>query len=150
MMPGRLAFDRRGVAAIEFALVAPLFAMLIIGMINFSMGFNRKLELEQAANRAIEKVMQTTVTDTVTATLAKEASDAAKIPLANVTVDHWLECNGSRQANYDSVCPSGQTYYRYLSVKLHDKFHPMMTGKYIGPNSDGSWTLLGDAGIRTQ
>ena len=146
----RLARDRRGIAATEFALVAPIFAMLMVGMVNFSMGFNRKLELEQSANRAIEKVMQTTMTDTVAATLAKEASDAAKVPIENVTVKYWLECNGVEQAQYDSVCPSGQRYSRYLSVKLFDKFHPVMTGMYLGPNADGSYTLWGDAGIRTQ
>lgn len=150
MMMRGIVGDRRGIAATEFALIAPIFAMLMIGMINFSMGFSRKLELEQAANRAIEKVMQTTVTDTVVATLAKEASDAAKVPIENVTVDFWLECNGTRQAVYDSVCPGGQSFYRYLSVKLFANFQPVMTGKFGGPNADGSFTLFGDAGIRTQ
>ena len=150
MMTYRLASDRRGVAATEFALLAPLFAALIIGMINFSMGFNRKLELEQAANRAIEKVMQTTMTDTVAATLAREASGAAGVPIENVTVDYWLDCNGTRASDYDTPCPAGQRYTRYLSVKVFDKFYPALTGRYTGPNPDGSWTLWGDAGIRTQ
>lgn len=146
----RLAPDQDGVAVVEFALVAPVLALLMIGMVNLSMGFNRKLELEQAANRSIEKVMQTTMSDTVLGTLRAEAAAAAMVPIADVTVDNYLECNNVRQVDYDTVCPDGQRYSRYLSVQVTDRFKPVLGGKVTGPNVDGSWNLKGDAGIRIQ
>lgn len=145
-----LAHEQDGVAAVEFALLAPVLALLMIGMVNLSMGFNRKLELEQAANRSIEKVMQTTMTDTVLGALKAEAAAAAKVPVANVTVDNYLECNNVRQTDYDTVCPAGQRYSRYLTVKVTDEFKPALGGRVTGPNADGSWSLKGDAGIRIQ
>jgi hypothetical protein len=94
--------------------------------------------------------MQTTVTETVMATLRNEAAAAAKVPITNVAVDYYLECNDVKQSVYDMVCPDGQRYFRYITVKVQDNYKPMFTGQYAGPNSDGSWTLKGDAGIRIQ
>src|SRR5687768_7294573 len=52
--------DERGAAIIELAIVAPVLALLTIGVVDMANGFATKLKLEQAAQRAIEKVMQTT------------------------------------------------------------------------------------------
>ena len=52
-------------ATIELALYAPMLALLTIGVVDMSNAFGRKLALEQAAQRAIEKVMQTSADTTV-------------------------------------------------------------------------------------
>ncbi|MDP9085899.1 MAG: pilus assembly protein, partial [Pseudomonadota bacterium] len=69
----RLAASERGAVIIELAIVAPVMAMLAIGVVDMSNAFSRKLALEQGAQRAIEKIMQTTDDTTVEATLASEA-----------------------------------------------------------------------------
>ena len=56
----KLAREDRGAAVIELALIAPVLALLIIGVTDISIAYGRKLELEQAVQRSIEKVMQTT------------------------------------------------------------------------------------------
>jgi Flp pilus assembly pilin Flp len=38
-LPGRLGRDRRGLAAVEFALIAPVFLLLIFGMLQLGMLF---------------------------------------------------------------------------------------------------------------
>lgn len=146
----RLWRDDQGVAIIELALIAPVFALLTIGVIDLSGGYSEKLKLEQAAQRTIEKAQQTKVDETMIATLTAEGSAAAGVPATDVIVDHWLECNGVRQAQYDTVCPNGETFARYLTVKIEKSYSPYFAKKFAGANADGTYTLTGKAGIRTQ
>ena len=66
----KLGTDEQGAAIIELALIAPIFALMAIGVVDMSNAYSRKLALEQGAQRAIEKIMQTTGDDTVVGTLA--------------------------------------------------------------------------------
>jgi Flp pilus assembly protein TadG len=146
----RLARNERGAAVIEVALVAPLFAALIIGVVDLSRGYSTKLQLEQAAQSAIEKVMNGQATTKVAAALKTEAASTAQVAESAVTVDFWLECNGVRQGNYETVCPNGQTFARYMSVSIQKVFTPMFSTRYAGANANGTYTLTGRTGVRIQ
>lgn len=146
----RLSSDQRGATVIEMAMVAPFLATLLIGMVDLSRGYSAKLQLEQAAQRAIEKVMQGNKTTTVYATLQAEGAAAAGVLPTAVEVDYWLECNGTRQSSYDSNCPSGQSYARYLAVTITKKYKPMFSTRFAGAEADGNYTLVGKSGIRVQ
>ncbi len=50
-----------------------MLATLVFGVVDMSNAFSRKLALEQGAQRALEKIMQTTNDDTVEGTLETEA-----------------------------------------------------------------------------
>ena len=82
------------------ALVAPVFASLLIGMVDISRAYSAKLQLEQAAQRSIEKVQQYQATTSTYATLQGRASprrrpaSRARLPRY---LDFWLECNGTRR-----------------------------------------------------
>ena len=69
----KLLRDTRATAIIELALIAPIVALTVVGIVDLSNAFTRKLGLEQGAQRAIEKIMQTTEDNTVEGTLAAEA-----------------------------------------------------------------------------
>jgi Flp pilus assembly protein TadG len=70
----RLLKHERGAAVIEMALVAPVLALGVIGIVDVSNAYSKKLALEQGAQRAIEKIMDTTENSTVESTLAKRRS----------------------------------------------------------------------------
>ena len=146
----RLQRDERGASIIELALVAPILASLLIGMVDLSRAYSHKLQLEQAAQRAIEKVQQYQSTTSTYGTLQAEAAAAAGVPTSNVAIDYWLECDGTRAANYNSACTSGQTYGRWISVDITGTFTPMFRVRWLGSNPDGTFTLHGVAGMRTQ
>lgn len=148
-MLSRIWRDERGTSIIELAMVAPILALLTIGMIDLSEGFSQKLRLEQAAQRAIEKVMNGRADTTTIAALKTEAATTAGVPEANVTTDFWLECNGARAANYNSACSSGQTFARYLSVRITKAYVPFFNYK-LGNQATDSYTLTGAAAVRTQ
>jgi len=152
-----LARDEGGASIIEMGLMLPILASLLIGMVDISRAYSAKLQLEQSAYRAIEKVQQYNTTESTYDTLRSEAGSAARaagftsVTDSDVAIDYWLECNGSRQANYDTVCTGGQTYARWITVDITAKFTPMFSSsRWPGSNTDGTYTLHGKAGLRTQ
>jgi Flp pilus assembly protein TadG len=152
-----LRSDQHGTALIEMALATPFLAAVLVGMVDISRAYSERLQLEQATQRAIEKVFNNQTTSTSYNTLKAEAVSAAHdagyttVVATDVTIDFWLECNGVRESNYDSSCDPGELQARYLNVALQKKFTPSFGTKYFpGANSDGTYTIRSDAGIRTQ
>ena len=163
----KLRDSERGAAIIELALIAPIFALMTIGIVDMSNAYSRKLALEQGAQRAIEKIMQTTQDDTVEGTLATEAvcqvngtnangtCKTSPITVANVTVTDRLECVDSAgvitvMADPNDDCPVGQTDTRYIQVQVTDTYTPMFPIHFAGINADGTYQISATAGMRTQ
>jgi Flp pilus assembly pilin Flp len=156
----RLARNERGAAVIELALVAPILATLVIGITDVSIAYGHKLELEQAAQRAIEKVGQTTGDKTPEATIQMEAvcqinganedgtCKEGRITTDNVTVNYLLECNGTEQ-DFDTDCTAGQTEVRYIEATVSEVYEPTFPVPFAG-QEDGAWHLSATAGVRTQ
>lgn len=156
----QLKQDRRGTATIELALYAPMLAMLTIGTVDMSNAFSRKLACEQAVQRAIEKVMQTTGANTPEDTIKKEAvcqfngtnSDgtckSAPLTTADVTVTYNLTCDGTVTA-YTSDCTSTQAEVRYITATAVYIYTPHFDLRF-GTQADGKYHLDGSAGVRVQ
>lgn len=153
-----LARDDRGASIIEMAMVLPVFATIVIGMTDISRAYSTKVQMTQAAQRAIEKAMQGKKELSVYDTLQAEAAAAAGVATSAVAVRYWLECNGVSQmqsvatmaADYNHVCPNGQTFARYVNVDITKTFTPMFSTRFAGANADGTYTLHGKATIRVQ
>ena len=148
-----LVRDEQGASIIEMALVLPFCGAMISGVADISRAYSAKLKLEQAAYRAIEKVQQYRDTSSTFTTISSEASTAAVaagFTSPTVTVDYFLECDGSRQATYNTNCGSA-TPNRWITVDISGTFTPMFaSSKWPGSNADGTYTLHGRAGLRTQ
>lgn len=164
--------DDRGSVTVELALLAPILATMIIGVIDISLAYGQKLELEQGAQRAIEKIMQTTGDTTVADTLKEEvvcqvngvdgdgACKTAPVSEADVTVGYRLEClddGGNRTeqeadtaTDFDALsCGSDEREVRYVNVTVVDTYVPMFPIHW-GTGGDGDYDLTATAGVRTQ
>ena len=178
MIPRFFELERndRGAAVIELALVAPILALTVIGIVDMSNAYSRKLALEQGAQRAIEKIMQTTETSTVQTTLTTEAvcqvnglnangtCKTSPITASNVTVTYRLECKNAVSGAITSTsvttdatafdlleCGTGEKEQRYLQVALTDKYFPLFPIHFASFTSgDGSYHISASAGMRTQ
>jgi Flp pilus assembly protein TadG len=145
-----LIADERATSMIELALLTPLLASFLVGMIDISRAYAFKLDLEQSVQRSIEKVMQYQESTSTYSTLKSEAASAAGVPVTAVTLDFWLECGTTRQADYDSTCTSGP-YARFVTVAVTKPFTPMFGSRFFpGANADGTYTIKAKAGLRTQ
>jgi Flp pilus assembly protein TadG len=171
----RLLRNERGAAVIEMALVAPVLALTVIGIVDMSNAYSRKLALEQGAQRAIEKIMNTTENSTVEATLANEAicqvngvnangtCKTSPITASDVTVTWRLDCtvggtttsqSTTSSAAYDGyliACTTlGGTRAGYVSVTLADKYAPLFPVHFASFNSgDSTYHISATAGTRT-
>lgn len=150
MLMRNLQRDESGAAVIELALVAPVLAMMVIGMSDLSRAYSSKLQLEQASQRSIEKVMNGQATTTVAAALKTEAANTAGVPESQVTVDYWLECDGARSGSYDTSCNAGQVQRRYMSVHITKDFTPMFKIRFGAAKANGKYTLAGKTSVRIQ
>ena|SRR5436190_17732551 len=153
----RLGRDERGASIIEMALILPVFGTLVIGVADISRAYSQKLLLEQAAFRAIEKVQQYQSNSSTYNTLKNEAVTAATaagftdVTTSNVTVDYWLECSGVRQTDYNTTCSTEPATARWITIDIPHSFSPMFaSNRWPGSNANGSYTLHGRAGLRTQ
>lgn len=150
--------DERGSSLIELALVLPVLGTMVVGMVDISRGYSAKLQLEQAAHRAIEKAMNGQKETALFETLVDESMQAANVARSAVEVRYWLECNGVSQnssastmaADYEKKCNDNVPYARYVSVRIQKVYSPMFRVKFAGSNADGTFTLVGRAGLRVQ
>lgn len=153
----RIGRDERGTSIIEMALVAPVFATFLVGMVDLARAYSFRLGLEQVVHRSIEKVMQyqentstysTIQNETVAAAIGSGYSD---VTASDVAIDYWLECDGARQADYETSCSGGQVYARFVTVSVQSDFEPLFGTRFFpGANADGSFTIQSEAGMRTQ
>lgn len=158
-----LRSDEGGAAIIELALVAPVMALLTVGMVDMSNAFSAKLQLEQAGQRAVEKIMQTTGENTVQGTIASEAvcqfngtnadGSCKSAPLTedDVTVTHRLECDGVLKVTTadDEDCAVGAKESRWIEVKIDYDFTPLFPIHFAG-YADGKYHMSTIAGMRTE
>ena len=155
-----LARDQRGAAMIELAFIAPVLALLTVGVVDLSNGFGTKLRVEQAAQRSIEKVMQTTGVLTVEDTIAAEAvcqyngtlpngnCKTAPLTTADVVVTHRLECNNVVTTNPD--CATGEKESRWIQVTVSTDYTPMFPLHFTGIAANGKYHIQSIAGMRTE
>jgi Flp pilus assembly protein TadG len=143
----RISRDEGGIATIELALVAPVFATLIIGVADVTTAFNRKVELEQGVQRAVERVMQTTAEYTVAENIKEEVHKSAGVPKSNVSVNYFLSCNGVvKSAELD--CTDTEAEVRYTIVSAFATYTPVIPLDAIG--FGGPITLRVETEMRTQ
>ena len=148
-----LARDRTGTATIELALLAPVLAAMLIGLIDVATSYSDKLRLEQVAQRTIEKVQASTFTTSMKTALETEAETAAGTG-SDAVLTYWLECDGTKMTGttaYDAGCADGEAYARYVQLAIQKNYKPLIIAKFFGPtNPDGTITVHGTAGIRIQ
>jgi Flp pilus assembly protein TadG len=155
-MLNQLRRCERGASIVEMALAAPVLSAVLIGMTDISRAYSMKLQLEQASQRAIEKLQQMSApadpsnSSTIT-TEATNAATAAGYSGSTVAVTYGNECNGVATTNYTDSCTTGQTQMKYVVVQISNNFTPMFgVGYFPNHNTNGTVTLTGQAGIRVQ
>lgn len=149
---GRLRRDRSGSSAVELALLAPILCSMMFGAMDIANGFAMKLSLEQAAGRAAELVVSPGTVASSYSNLPAEVATAYGGPYSGLTVDNWLECDTTRQAQFDGSCATGQRTARYVSISITAEYVPYFNflGLLRGGGPNGGYMATGDATVRVQ
>src|SRR5689334_12552956 len=135
----KLCRDERGHSFLELGFALPIFATLLIGTIDISRAVSERLKLEQAAQRTVEKLQRTDFyfdsTRDDRSTYQSEAATAAGVATTAVTVDAWLQCNGTKQtpmdqSHYNGSCNANELMARYVNITIQKDFTPLFGTKY--------------------
>jgi Flp pilus assembly protein TadG len=134
-----------GVSAVEFAMLIPILATFVLGIIDLSTGLSQRLSLQQAVNRSLEIVQANRVATNAQGTqnydfLRTEVTTV--VPSASVTLNQWLECSGTKQSSYTGTCAAGQDTARYLELRATRPFRGKIYAKSV--------TLVATSAVRVQ
>ena len=156
----RLSRDDRGTAIVELALAAPILAMLIMGAVDVGGAFSRRLALEQGAQRAVEKVMQTTELENVQNTIALEVALQAQVDEDQVTVTFPRYCGDREMPDVErdengfaegDPCEEDETEAHYIMVDVSDEYEPLFSALHMGTKlPNGNYAIRAKAGMRTK
>lgn len=153
----RLNRDQQGVGFVELALVAPLIALLFLGMTDLSKVISTRVDLEQAAQRTTDFALAKRPPNGDTTYLVNEAKNASGVTDSNnVTVKLVLECDGTAQPNFTAQCAPGQITARFANVAIRKTVSTGFNWRAIAAMFGGSSaeyrpvTVTGDSVVRLQ
>jgi Flp pilus assembly protein TadG len=130
----KLGADRRGVTAIETALILPPMLMLSLGSFDVSRMIARQNELQKAANEASDIALAANPdNDSRRATVKSIIMASTGLTTDKVTVSAVYRCG----TNVDFVtsptsCTTGSVYSTYVRVVITDTYTPMWTTFGLG------------------
>lgn len=152
----RLVADRGGASAIELAVVLPVLLLLLFGTIDLSRMVAGRLDLEQAAQRTTDLALAVRPKSADGTYLQNEGMSAAGVPSSNVTVDVFLECDGTKQSDFNAICSTGQARARFVSVVIVKDVQPIFDwaslSEFLGLNlmPSSGLQVTGDSVVRFQ
>lgn len=117
LLSARLADDRRGVTAIEFALLAPVLFMFLIGLLDMGQSIYGQVVLNGAVAKAARssslETANTTAADTEVASLVGKVLPGAKITSTRKSYYDFNDVGRAEKwndANNDGTCSNGEAF----------------------------------------
>ena len=130
--------DARGTALLELALIFPLVMFLVLGAVDYALGFVARLKLEQSVNTVLQEAVTVGAGSNYYDYLSQEAANISGQPLANISLSKWLECDGQLQPSFTGECNGTQVVARYVSLKIVSTYQPPLDFRYFGAFFSGS------------
>lgn len=126
--------DRCGAIVVEFALTAPILAMMVLGIFEVGMVVARQTELQSAASEIETIVLATNRgAETNPAELEKILMTSLNLPAEDVSVIRKVRCGISPNlADNPDSCAEDEVVSSYLVMDLNHTYLPTWTGFGIG------------------
>ena len=106
----RFRRDQRGVAAIEFALIAPLFAILGVSTADIGFAANARMDMDQSLRSAVQMSLSANIRDAAQLKKAVQQSFSGQSPAPTVTAASTCECpNGGSNVDCYAACDANGT-----------------------------------------
>jgi Flp pilus assembly protein TadG len=141
-----------GVAAVEFALIAPIFLFLLIGAFDYGIYINKQMLLESTARAAAEYVNQGGTTDTIDDNIVDLVQfNVNADSMASLIIDSSFvcECTGGDTVNCDDGCtddPSDTYMRRFINIDISMDFETV----FPYPGIPDTITLRGNSRLQVE
>ncbi len=127
----------RGVAAIEFAAVAMVLVIMMIGTADFGMGFYRKMQVQNAAQAGAQYAMVhefsvSSISSIQTAVMSATAFSGIAASPTPVQFDGCPSNTGVTSPDINSKCPDGSTAGTYVTVSAQNIYHTVLPFPLLG------------------
>ncbi len=156
----------RGAAVIEFALLAPVLLLMVVGAIDFGTFIHQKMQLQSAARAGVQFAAQSNATISDTAGIVNAAANASELDFTGVTTTttQFCSCSDGVESAADTFggcsgsCAGGELPGLYVRVNVTGQFTPLFPIRGISDlaSSSGSGgvtdllTLAAQASMRVQ
>jgi Flp pilus assembly protein TadG len=116
--------EEQGFAAVEFAMVAPLLILMLIGMIDLGVGLYRRMQVETASHAGAQYAAFGAFDATMVATAVTTATSYSKIAAspAPYTFCGCPSSAGVVTATCGGTCPEGSTPGTYAKVSAQASY----------------------------
>lgn len=144
----RLRQDRRGASIIEMGLALPVLSVMLVGLVDVASAYSAHMTIQQAAARSLERVQVNGFANNFSFVRA-EAAAAAGVPVTQVAVTTWLECNNVRQPATTTLCTGGAVAGKYVEVTVNSTYSPFFSISPLGArNANGDVALSATSAVR--
>jgi Flp pilus assembly protein TadG len=143
----RLWADEDGVSAIEFAFVAGILSMLLLGLCDFGLGFWEQMQVANAARAGAEYAVKNGYDSTNIQTTVANATNLAGIQ-ASPAPSSSCGCpdvtTGVTAATCGASCPDGGTAGTFVTVSAQVSYRTL----FAWPGISNPMTLASSATVR--
>lgn len=130
--------NNEGVAAVEFALIAPALVMMLIGIFDFGNYINTTMKLENTARAAAEYLYQggdeEDLEDDIIMNSNLNLTDMTRDSV-EVETDYVCECSEEREISCELPCSEADAsdlyQRRYLEVTLNMSYDPLFSYPWL-------------------
>ena len=115
-----------GVAAVEFALLAPILIFIFIGMFDFGRYLQQKMQLDNMARNAAEYVRHGGEEGNLATDVFAEATAAsAEADALQISTEENCECSGGVDVSCATANGCGGYMRRFISIELQQTYRPV-------------------------
>lgn len=120
-----IAHDPRGAALVEFAIAAPVLALMLLGVVDYSLKISATMAVDRAARTGADRAVASSFDETSISSAITSAVDSGEISgltalAATPAPTSWCGCPdpeaGITAASCGSTCASGREAGRYVTV----------------------------------
>ena len=119
--------NREGIAAVEFALIAPILIFLMVGIFDFGSYLNTLIKLESTSRAAAEYILHGGNEEDIRDEILLPSNlnlNEQTVDDVDVDVRHSWECAGGTQAAIDTDCGEGDYLRQFIEVTLSMEYSP--------------------------
>lgn len=130
-LKGSVAGSRRGAAAVEFALLAPIIAAVLAGIANYGMALFQKMELESAARAGAQMAIRDRSNTTMIENAVINATNLTLVA-GDISMDPTCWCaDVDASATCGVTCDDGDPTQYFMTVTVTKEFDYLFGFNYL-------------------